>query len=70
MAGGVAVQVTLSLGIATGESATDLEKAMSGADAALYRAKAAGRNRVEPTLGRAAGAGQGSAPTTERDFWI
>ena len=70
MAGGAAVQVTLSLGVATGESSTDLEKAMSGADAALYRAKAAGRNRVEPSLGRAAGAGQGSTPTTERDFWI
>jgi len=31
---------------------------------------AAGRNRVEPTLGRAASAGQGSASATERDFWI
>jgi len=70
MAGGAAVQVTLSLGVATGESATDLEKVLSGADAALYRAKAAGRNRVEPTLGRAASAGQGTTPATERDFWI
>jgi len=70
MAGGAAVHVTLSLGVATGESAADLEKALSGADAALYRAKAAGRNRVEPSLGRAAGAGQGGTPTTERDFWI
>jgi diguanylate cyclase (GGDEF)-like protein len=70
MAGGVAVQVTLSLGVATGESATDIEKVLRDADAALYRAKAAGRNRVEPSLGRAAGAGQGSAPATERDFWI
>jgi len=70
MAGGAAVHVTLSLGVGTGESAADLEKALSGADAALYRAKAAGRNRVEPSLGRAAGAGQGSTPTTERDFWI
>jgi diguanylate cyclase (GGDEF)-like protein len=70
MAGGVAVQVTLSLGVATGESATDIEKVLRDADAALYRAKAAGRNRVEASLGRAAGAGQGSAPATERDFWI
>jgi diguanylate cyclase (GGDEF)-like protein len=70
MAGGAPVQVTLSLGVATGENSADLEKALSGADAALYRAKAAGRNRVEPSLGRAAGAGQGSAPTAERDFWI
>jgi hypothetical protein len=58
------------LGVATGESATDIEKVLRDADAALYRAKAAGRNRVEPSLGRAAGAGQGSAPATERDFWI
>jgi diguanylate cyclase (GGDEF)-like protein len=70
MAGGAPVQVTLSLGVATGASSADLEKALSGADAALYRAKAAGRNRVEPSLGRAAGAGQGSTPTAERDFWI
>ena len=70
MAGGATVHVTLSLGVATGESSADLEKALGGADAALYRAKAAGRNRVEPSLGRAAGAGQGSAPTAERDFWI
>jgi diguanylate cyclase (GGDEF)-like protein len=70
MAGGAPVQVTLSLGVATGESSADFEKALSGADAALYRAKAAGRDRVEPSLGHAAGAGQGSAPTAERDFWI
>jgi GGDEF domain-containing protein len=70
MAGGAPVQVTLSLGVATGENSADLERALSGADAALYRAKAAGRNRVEPSLGHAAGAGQGSAPTAERDFWI
>ena len=70
MAGGATVHVTLSLGVATGESSADLEKALSGADAALYRAKAAGRNRVEPSLGRAAGAGQGSASAAERDFWI
>jgi diguanylate cyclase (GGDEF)-like protein len=70
MAGGAPVQVTLSLGVATGENSADLEKALSGADAALYRAKAAGRNRVEPSLGRAAGVGQGTAPAAERDFWI
>ena len=70
MAGGAAVHVTLSLGVATAESATDLEKALSGADAALYRAKAAGRNRVEPSLGRATGAGQSTFSAAERDFWI
>ena len=70
MARGGAVQVTLSLGVATAERAADAEKVLSAADAAMYRAKAAGRNRVEPGLGRAAGAGQGSSPTAERDFWI
>jgi diguanylate cyclase (GGDEF)-like protein len=70
MAGGAAVQVTLSLGVATGECAADLEKVLSGADAAMYRAKAAGRNRVEPSLGRAAGAGRGSASAAERGFSI
>ena len=70
MAAGAPVQVTLSLGIATADIAAELEKALSGADAAMYRAKAAGRNRVEPSLGRAAGAGQGSNPSADRDFWI
>ena len=70
MAGGAAVQVTLSLGVATGGCAADLEKVLSGADAAMYRAKAAGRNRVEPNLGRAAGAGQGTSSAADRDFWI
>jgi diguanylate cyclase (GGDEF)-like protein len=70
MAGGSAVHVTLSLGVATGESATDLEKVLQAADAALYGAKHAGRNRVEPSLGRAAGAAQSVTPATDRDFWI
>jgi diguanylate cyclase (GGDEF)-like protein len=70
MAAGAAVLVTLSLGVATAECATDLEKVLSSADAAMYRAKAAGRNRVEPSMGRAAGAGQSSTPSADRDFWI
>ena len=70
MAGGTAVNVTLSLGVATGRAAVDLEKVLQAADSAMYRAKAAGRDRVEPSLGRAAGAGQGTAPTAEHDFWI
>src|SRR5215472_5078983 len=70
IAGGTAVLVTLSLGVATAECVTDLEKVLSRADAAMYRAKAAGRNRVEPSLGRAASAGQSSTPSADRDFWI
>ncbi len=68
MVSGAAVDVTLSLGVATGESSTDLEKVLGGADSALYRAKDAGRNRVDPSLGRAVAAGQGGSPA--RDFWI
>jgi len=70
MAGGAPVQVTLSLGVATGRASAELEKVLQSADAAMYRAKAAGRNRIEPSLGRAAGAGQGTFPTAEHDFWI
>ena len=47
-----------------------VEKTLHAADAAMYRAKAAGRNRVEPSLGRAAGAGQGNAAGAEHDFWL
>lgn len=67
---GANVQVSLSLGVATGEAAEDLEKLLHAADTALYQAKNAGRNRVEPSLGRAAGAGQGSTSGPNRDFWI
>jgi len=70
MAGGAVVHITLSLGVATGEAAADLEKVLHASDTALYRAKNAGRNRVEPSFGRAASAGQSNAPATDRDFWI
>lgn len=70
MQAGAAVHVTLSLGVATGECAADLEKVLRSADAAMYRAKTAGRNRVEPALGRAASAAQSIASTADRDFWI
>jgi len=70
MAGGSAVHVTLSLGVATGEAIADLEKSLHVADTAMYQAKHAGRNRVEPSLGRAASAAQGNSGATDRDFWI
>ncbi|HTS49083.1 MAG TPA: GGDEF domain-containing protein [Bryobacteraceae bacterium] len=68
--GGAAVQVSLSLGVATAEASADLEKLLQAADAAMYQAKNAGRNRVEPSMGRAAGASQSSSATPNRDFWL
>lgn len=46
------IDLTVSIGVAAHRGATSLDKLMAHADAALYRAKAAGRNRVElaPTL--------------------
>jgi diguanylate cyclase (GGDEF)-like protein len=68
VAGEAKVSVTLSLGIAAGDSASDSEKLLHAADAALYLAKTSGRNRVEPRMGRAASAGSGPAPNS--DFWL
>ncbi len=67
MTGGTSVKVSLSLGIATGASAAEIEKLLHAADIALYQAKNAGRNRVAPSLGRAASASQSGV---QSDFWI
>jgi diguanylate cyclase (GGDEF)-like protein len=41
------VQITISIGVASLESAhRSLDELIAAADAALYRAKASGRNRV------------------------
>jgi diguanylate cyclase (GGDEF)-like protein len=50
--GATSIDLTVSIGVAAHRGATSFEKLMMHADAALYRAKAAGRNRVElaPTL--------------------
>ena len=68
--GGSPVQVSLSLGVTTGEAASELEKVLNSSDAAMYQAKNAGRNRVEPSLGRAATAGQSTSASPNRDFWL
>jgi len=63
------VQVSLSLGIATGKAAADSEKVLHAADSALYQAKSDGRNRVAPRMQHAAGAGEGST-SARSDFWL
>jgi diguanylate cyclase (GGDEF)-like protein len=70
MAGGSSVEVSLSLGVATGDSSGEIEKLLHGADAALYQAKNAGRNRVEPSIGRATSTNPSVPGGPERDFWI
>jgi len=70
MAGGSSVHVSLSLGVATGQTAAEMEKLLHAADTAMYQAKHAGRNRVEPSMGRAATAGQSASAAPNRDFWL
>jgi diguanylate cyclase (GGDEF)-like protein len=70
-AGGANMRVSLSLGVAIGASAADLQKVLYASDSAMYQAKRAGRNRVEPEfikagLGQAAGAGEGKAYGADR----
>jgi len=68
--GGSKVQVSMSLGIATGVSAADSEKLLRAADQALYLAKSAGRDRVEPRMGRAATASSAPSAAPNSDFWL
>lgn len=66
--GGSSVQVSLSLGVATAQTSADIDKLLHESDTALYQAKNAGRNRVEPSVGQMAS--QSSSPTSGSDFWL
>lgn len=70
VAGGSNLNVSLSLGIASGSSAADAEKLLHDADTALYQAKNAGRNRVEPNLGHAAKIAEEAPPAAKSMFWL
>jgi diguanylate cyclase (GGDEF)-like protein len=70
MAGGSATTVSLSLGVAIGDAPSNMEQLLHASDTALYQAKNAGRNRVEPSMGCAAAASQGGSSAPNRDFWI
>ncbi|MBW2455836.1 MAG: diguanylate cyclase [Deltaproteobacteria bacterium] len=59
------LDVTISLGHSSGDGRSDPEELIAAADRALYRAKEAGRNRVEH---QAASEGAGDAAANPRDL--
>ena len=67
---GTKLNVSLSLGIASGSASADTEKMLHTADTALYQAKHAGRNRVEPSLGNPEQAAEHLSPAVKSTFWL
>jgi diguanylate cyclase (GGDEF)-like protein len=68
--GGERVVVSLSVGIASGAGPSEADPLLRSADLAMYQAKSAGRNRVEPRPERTAAKWTSTLPEGAGSFWL
>lgn len=67
---GERVPVTLSIGITSGQSTDHPDPLLRAADFAMYEAKSAGRNRVEPRIEGSARRWTTTLPEGAGNFWL
>jgi diguanylate cyclase (GGDEF)-like protein len=67
---GERMPVTLSVGIASGTTTSEADPLLRAADLAMYQAKSAGRNRVEPQLESTAKRWTTTLPDGAGNFWL